>query len=140
MTNKASIWALIVASWPRANAPRAAAWNFVRGSLSSGIFSRDVRSRFRCSSQRAAAPLMIPLGARVIDNSAMTAEETSTLIINEVREQFKSHKNAAGFTLGQCIRLYKEKNDQFGEGNWKAAPAQANARLKAANLPRRSVR
>ena len=45
-------------------------------------------------------------------------------IINEVREQFKSHKNAYGFTLGQCIRLYKEKYDQFGEGNWKAAPAQ----------------
>ena len=45
-------------------------------------------------------------------------------IINEVREQFKSHTNAAGFTLGQCIRLYKEKYDQFGEGNWKAAPAQ----------------
>ena len=45
-------------------------------------------------------------------------------IINEVREQFKSHKNNSGFTLGQCIRLYKEKYDQFGEGNWKAAPAQ----------------
>jgi len=45
-------------------------------------------------------------------------------IINEVREQFKSHKNASGFTLGQCIRLYKEKYEQFGEGNWKAAPAQ----------------
>ena len=45
-------------------------------------------------------------------------------IINEVREQFKSHKNASGFTLGQCIRLYKEKYDQFGEGNWKASVAQ----------------
>jgi H(+)-translocating pyrophosphatase len=45
-------------------------------------------------------------------------------IINEVREQFKSHKNASGFTLGQCIRLYKEKYDQFGEGNWKASAAQ----------------
>jgi len=45
-------------------------------------------------------------------------------IINEVREQFKTHTNAAGFTLGECIRLYKEKYDQFGEGNWKAAPAQ----------------
>jgi len=45
-------------------------------------------------------------------------------IINEVREQFKSHKNASGFTLGQCIRLYKEKYDQFGEGNWKAPVAQ----------------
>ena len=45
-------------------------------------------------------------------------------IINEVREQFKSHTNEHGFTLGQCIRLYKEKYDHFGEGNWKAAPAQ----------------
>merc|ERR1719443_2444055 len=45
-------------------------------------------------------------------------------IINEVREQFRSHTNEAGFTLGQCIRLYKEKYDAFGEGNWKAAPAQ----------------
>jgi H(+)-translocating pyrophosphatase len=45
-------------------------------------------------------------------------------IINEVREQFKSHTNEQGFTLGQCIRLYKEKYDQFGEGNWKASAAQ----------------
>jgi Na+/H+-translocating membrane pyrophosphatase len=45
-------------------------------------------------------------------------------IINEVRNQFKTHTNASGFTLGQCIRLYKEKYDQFGEGNWKASPAQ----------------
>jgi H(+)-translocating pyrophosphatase len=42
-------------------------------------------------------------------------------IINEVREQFKNHKNAEGFTLGQCIRLYKEKYDHYGEGNWKAS-------------------
>ena len=33
---------------------------------------------------------MIALGARVIDNSAMTAEETSTLIINEVRERLEA--------------------------------------------------
>merc|ERR1719246_404655 len=41
-------------------------------------------------------------------------------IITEVREQFKSHKNAYGFTLGQCIRLYKEMYEKHGEGNWKA--------------------
>jgi len=45
-------------------------------------------------------------------------------IINEVRQQFLTHKNEAGFTLGQCIRLYKEKYDQFGEGNWKASQQQ----------------
>ena len=52
---------MIVASWPRASAPRAAAWNFVRGSLSSGIFSREVRSLFRCSSQRASKVLAASL-------------------------------------------------------------------------------
>merc|ERR1719182_511118 len=41
-------------------------------------------------------------------------------IINEVREQFKSHTNAHGFTLGECIRLYTEKYEALGEGNWKA--------------------
>ena len=41
-------------------------------------------------------------------------------IITEVREQFLSHKNAAGFTLGQCIRLYTEMYEKHGEGNWKA--------------------
>ena len=44
-------------------------------------------------------------------------------IITEVREQFKSHKNAYGFTLGQCIRLYTEMYEKHGEGNWKA-PAE----------------
>merc|ERR1712166_395829 len=41
-------------------------------------------------------------------------------IIMEVREQFKSHKNAYGFTLGECIRLYKDMYEKHGEGNWKA--------------------
>jgi len=41
-------------------------------------------------------------------------------IITEVREQFKSHTNPQGFTLGQCIRLYKEMYEKHGEGNWKA--------------------
>jgi H(+)-translocating pyrophosphatase len=41
-------------------------------------------------------------------------------IITEVREQFVSHKNEHGFTLGQCIRLYTEMYEKHGEGNWKA--------------------
>ena len=40
--------------------------------------------------QRAAAPLMIPLGAKVINNSEMTAEETSALIIGEVQEKLEA--------------------------------------------------
>ena len=43
-------------------------------------------------------------------------------IINEVRDQFLHHKNAHGFTLGSCIRLYTEKYEQLGHGNWKAPP------------------
>jgi cytidylate kinase len=36
-------------------------------------------------SQRASAPLMIPLGAKVINNSDLTAEQTSALIIADVQ-------------------------------------------------------
>ena len=46
--------------------------------------------RDRRDSQRAAAPLMIPLGARFIDNSEMTVEETSALIIDEVRKRLEA--------------------------------------------------
>src|SRR6266853_4676053 len=38
-------------------------------------------------SQRAAAPLMVPLGAKVINNSDLTSEQTSGLIISEVRKR-----------------------------------------------------
>jgi cytidylate kinase len=38
-------------------------------------------------SQRAVAPLMVPLGAMVINNSNLTSEQTSGLIIAEVRKR-----------------------------------------------------
>ena len=44
----------------------------------------DLGARDQRDSQRAAAPLMIPLGARVINNSGQTPEETSQSIIDEV--------------------------------------------------------
>ncbi len=40
-------------------------------------------------SQRAAAPLMIALGARVINNSQMTAEQTSGLIIADIKRRLE---------------------------------------------------
>jgi cytidylate kinase len=45
----------------------------------------NLAARDQRDSQRAVAPLMIPLGAKVINNSRLTAEETSQLILNEIR-------------------------------------------------------
>jgi cytidylate kinase len=47
----------------------------------------NLAARDERDSQRAAAPLMIPLGAKVINNSDQTPEETSRLIIAEVRRR-----------------------------------------------------
>ncbi len=47
----------------------------------------NLAARDQRDSQRAAAPLMIALGARVIDNSRMTSEETSGLIIADVKQR-----------------------------------------------------
>ena len=50
----------------------------------------NLASRDKQDSQRATAPLMIPLGAKVINNSEMTAKETSALIISEVKEKLEA--------------------------------------------------
>ena len=47
----------------------------------------NLASRDRQDSQRAAAPLMIPLGATVINNSHLSSAETSALIIAEVKRK-----------------------------------------------------
>ena len=49
----------------------------------------NLAARDKKDSERATAPLMIPLGAKVINNSNMTAEETSALIIKEVLEKLE---------------------------------------------------
>ncbi|HET7625547.1 MAG TPA: (d)CMP kinase [Verrucomicrobiae bacterium] len=46
------------------------------------LAARDLRD-----SQRAAAPLMVALGARVINNSEMTAEQTSAMILDDIRQR-----------------------------------------------------
>jgi cytidylate kinase len=45
----------------------------------------DLAKRDHRDSQRATAPLMIALGARVIDNSKLTLEQTAQTIVDEVR-------------------------------------------------------
>jgi cytidylate kinase len=57
-----------------------------RRRTSEGV-TEDLAARDQRDSQRAAAPLMIPLGARVINNSGMTAEETSAIILEEIRRK-----------------------------------------------------
>jgi cytidylate kinase len=47
----------------------------------------NLAARDQRDSQRATAPLMIGLGAKVINNSSMTSEQTSSLILAEVRKR-----------------------------------------------------
>lgn len=47
--------------------------------------TEDLASRDRQDSQRKAAPLMVPLGASVVDTSSQTPEESSQMIIDSVR-------------------------------------------------------
>jgi cytidylate kinase len=49
--------------------------------------NENLAARDQRDSQRAAAPLMIALGARVINNSNMTSEQTSGLIIEDIRKR-----------------------------------------------------
>ena len=44
----------------------------------------DLRERDHRDSQRAAAPLMVPLGARIINNAGLTVEETCQKILEEL--------------------------------------------------------
>jgi len=55
--------------------------------LQENLAARDQRD-----SQRAAAPLMIALGAKVINNSHLTSEQTSGLILAEIRKQLPRAK------------------------------------------------
>jgi len=50
----------------------------------------NLEARDRRDSQRAAAPLMVALGAKVINNSHMTAEQTSGLIIADLEQRLGS--------------------------------------------------
>ena len=47
----------------------------------------NLAARDQRDSQRAAAPLMIALGARVINNSHMTSEQTSGLILADIKKR-----------------------------------------------------
>ena len=52
----------------------------------------NLAMRDQRDSQRATAPLMIALGAKVINNSAMTSGQTSKLLLDEIRARFTEQK------------------------------------------------
>jgi cytidylate kinase len=49
----------------------------------------NLAARDQRDSQRAAAPLMIALGAKVINTSGMTPDETSAIILEDIRNRLK---------------------------------------------------
>jgi len=53
----------------------------------------NLAARDQRDSQRAVAPLMVALGAKVINNSQMTAEQTSSLIITDVKQKLAAREN-----------------------------------------------
>ncbi|HEX3718147.1 MAG TPA: (d)CMP kinase [Verrucomicrobiae bacterium] len=55
----------------------------------------NLAARDRHDSQRAADPLMIPLGAIIINNSSMSSEETSALILENVRKRLPKRPTEA---------------------------------------------
>ena len=52
----------------------------------------NLAARDQRDSQRASAPLMIALGAKVINNSHMTSEQTSGLLLKEIRLRLNENK------------------------------------------------
>lgn len=54
--------------------------------VSEGVHE-NLAARDERDSQRATAPLMVALGARIINNSEMSPEQTSELIISEVKQR-----------------------------------------------------
>jgi CMP/dCMP kinase len=54
----------------------------------------NLAARDQRDSQRAAAPLMIALGAKVINNSQMTSDQTSSLIIADVKKRMAQLEKA----------------------------------------------
>jgi cytidylate kinase len=54
----------------------------------------NLAARDQRDSQRAVAPLMIPLGATVINNSQMTAAQTSAAIIADIKRKLARHQGA----------------------------------------------
>jgi CMP/dCMP kinase len=56
----------------------------------------NLAARDRRDSQRAAAPLMVALGAKVINNSHLTSEQTSGMILADIKRRWAELEKAEG--------------------------------------------
>jgi CMP/dCMP kinase len=56
----------------------------------------NLAARDQRDSQRAAAPLMIALGAKVINNSQMTSEQTSGMILADIKKRMVAREKPEG--------------------------------------------
>ena len=54
--------------------------------------TENLAARDQRDSQRAAAPLMIALGAKVINNSQLTSDQTSSLIIEDIKKRLAEYE------------------------------------------------
>ncbi len=57
--------------------------------------AESIQQRDKKDSGRAASPLQIALGATVLDNSGLTAEETAHVVVEHIRALDRRHKPAA---------------------------------------------
>lgn len=55
--------------------------------------NEDLGKRDKSDSQRATNPLMIPLGAMVVNNSGLTIEQTAQIIVDEVLRRIEARKH-----------------------------------------------
>jgi cytidylate kinase len=54
--------------------------------------NENLAARDQRDSQRAVAPLMVALGAKVINNSNLTSEQTSAMILKEIRARLAQNR------------------------------------------------
>jgi cytidylate kinase len=54
----------------------------------------NLAARDQCDSQRATAPLMVPLGAKVINTSNVTAEQTTEMILADIQERLAAGRGS----------------------------------------------
>jgi cytidylate kinase len=59
----------------------------------------NLAARDQRDSQRAAAPLMIALGAKVINNSHMTSEQTTAMLLADIKKRMAERDKAEGKRL-----------------------------------------
>ena len=70
--------------------------------------NENLAARDQRDSQRAVAPLMIALGAKVINNSNMTSEQTSGLILKEIHARLAEKRMMEDNEDGELANTFRQ--------------------------------